>query len=97
MRKSNEEILDRVRDFVMKDKVEEKYKSKPQDFTRSRILPFKFLVVFMLRKLYKKSGTGNQQLLLGAFPVQDAAEQECFYPSPAEAFSAVLQGSASYF
>jgi hypothetical protein len=53
MRKSNEEILYRVRDFVIKDKVEEKYKSKPQDFTRSRILPFKFLVVFMLRKLYK--------------------------------------------
>lgn len=37
----------------MVDEVEEKYKSRPEDFTRSRILPFKLLVVFMLRKLYK--------------------------------------------
>ena len=37
----------------MVDEVESKYKSRPADFTRNRILPFKLLVVFMLRKLYK--------------------------------------------
>lgn len=53
MRKSNEGIIYRVRDLVMVDEVEGKYKSRPADFTRHRILPFKLLVVFMLRKLYK--------------------------------------------
>jgi hypothetical protein len=53
MRKGNEEIIDRVREFVMIDQVDEKYKSKASDFTRNRILPFKLLVVFMLRKLCK--------------------------------------------
>lgn len=37
----------------MIDKVADKYKSRPADFTRNRILPFKLLVIFMLRKLYK--------------------------------------------
>lgn len=53
MRKSNEGIIYRVRDFIMIDKVEEQYKSRPADFTRNRILPFNLLVIFMLRKLYK--------------------------------------------
>ena len=53
MRKSNEGIIYRVRDLVMIDEVEERYKSRPADFSRNRILPFKLLVVFMLRKLYK--------------------------------------------
>ena len=37
----------------MVDEVEGKYKSKAGDFTRDRKLPFKLLVLFMLRKLYK--------------------------------------------
>ncbi|NDK57741.1 IS4 family transposase [Pontibacter fetidus] len=53
MRKSSEEIIYRVRECFMVDEVEEQYKSRPEDFTRSRILPFKLLVVFMLRRLYK--------------------------------------------
>lgn len=37
----------------MVDKVDERYKSRPADFSRDRKLPFKLLVLFMLRKLYK--------------------------------------------
>lgn len=53
MRKSKEGIIYRLREFIQVDEVDGKYKSRPADFTRNRILPFKLLVVFMLRKLYK--------------------------------------------
>jgi len=53
MRKSNEEIIQKVKAFIMIDIVDDKYKSRTSDFTRNRKLPFKLLVLFMLRKLYK--------------------------------------------
>lgn len=53
MRKRNEEIICKVKQFIMVDEVEGKYKNEAGDFTRNRKLPFKLLVLFMLRKLYK--------------------------------------------
>lgn len=53
MRKSNEEIINRISSLILVDEVEGKYKSRPADFSRNRKLPFKLLVLFMLRKLYK--------------------------------------------
>lgn len=53
MRKSNEEIINRISSRILVDEVEGKYKSRPADFSRNRKLPFKLLVLFMLRKLYK--------------------------------------------
>lgn len=53
MRKSNEWIVGKLRGMVFCDAVEEKYKSRPTDFSRTRILPFSLLVLFMLRKLYR--------------------------------------------
>lgn len=53
MRKSNREIIGSLKDMIMVEQVEEKYKSRSSDFTRNRKLPFKLLVLFMLRKLFK--------------------------------------------
>jgi hypothetical protein len=53
MRKKNEAIMEEVKAFILVDQVADKYKDKPSDFTRTRKLPFKHLVLFMLRKLYK--------------------------------------------
>lgn len=53
MRKSNEEIIRQLQTFLLKENLEDKYKSKPSDFIRNRKLPFTTLILFMLRKLYK--------------------------------------------
>jgi hypothetical protein len=53
MRKSNKKIICGIKTFILVDEVEDKYKSRPADFTRNRKLPFQLLVIFMLRKLYK--------------------------------------------
>lgn len=53
MRKSKQQIICGIKSFILVDEVEDKYKSRPADFTRNRKLPFQLLVLFMLRKLYK--------------------------------------------
>ena len=53
MRKSTEQIVEKIKEFIVAAELKQDYRRAPTDFTRERKLTFQLLIVFMLRKLYK--------------------------------------------
>lgn len=53
MRKTNITIVGKLKELIMVEQVEEQYKVRPQDFTRTRGLPFAQLIMLLLQLTHK--------------------------------------------